>query len=313
LQRIFYAIPLQKIYFLNKKVTAHAALIGTNIFFAINFTAVKQLFIGGFILPFGLNLVRVAVTTILLWFLFLLAPQKVSIKREDYWRFVLCALTGITINQLLFVKGLSLTYSIHASLLMLCTPILITLLAGVLLKEKVTSNKLIGLLFGVIGAIALITNRTNSGVASNVVLGDVLVILNAISYTFYFILVKPLMKSYNPVMILRTIFTIGFVTMLPFCYTEFIETNWQSFTLNAWLLLIVVALGGTFFAYLFNIYGIKILGASISGAYIYAQPLLAASIAMIFLNESINATKIVAAILIFLGVYFVNRKTKTDA
>jgi drug/metabolite transporter (DMT)-like permease len=303
----------KKTIFLNKRVTAHAALIGTNIFFAINFTAVKQLFIGGFILPFGLNLVRVGVTTVLLWFLYLLAPQKANINREDYWRFVLCALTGITINQLLFIKGLSLTYSIHASLLMLCTPILITLLAGVLLKEKITSNKIIGLLFGVVGATTLIANRTNTGVASNVVLGDVLVILNAISYTFYFILVKPLMKSYNPVMILRTIFTIGFITMLPFCYTEFIETNWQSFTVNAWLLLTVVALGGTFFAYLFNIYGIKILGASISGAYIYAQPLLAAGIAMVFLNESINATKIVAAVLIFLGVYFVNRKTKADA
>jgi drug/metabolite transporter (DMT)-like permease len=295
---------------LTKTVKAHAALIGTNIFFAINFTAVKQLFNGNYVQPFGLNLIRVGVTSALLWVLFFLAPQKITIKKEDYWRFLLCSLTGITLNQLLFIKGLSLTYSIHASLLMLCTPILITLLAGFFLKEKITNNKIIGLVFGVVGASILIANRSNTGSANNVVLGDILVILNAISYTFYFILVKPLMKNYNPVMILRTVFTIGFVMMLPFCLTEFMQTTWETFTLNAWLLLAIIVLGGTFCAYLFNIYGIKILGASVSGSYIYAQPLLASAIAISFSDESLNSYKILAGLLIFLGVFFVNKISK---
>jgi drug/metabolite transporter (DMT)-like permease len=297
---------------LNKKVLAHAALIGTNVFFAINFTAVKQLFNAGFVLPFGLNLIRVAVTSFLLWLLFLAKPNKQLVQKKDYSRFILCALTGVALNQLLFIKGLSLTYSIHASLLMLCTPILITILAGIVLKEKITLNKIIGLFLGIMGATILVVARINSGYASNVLLGDVLVILNAISYTFYFILVKPLMKSYNAVMIIRVIFTIGLVMMLPFCWTEFMQTNWSSFTTNAWWLMAVVVLGGTFLAYLFNIYGIKILGATISGSYIYVQPLLAAAIASIFLGEEIDKYKIFSALLIFLGVYLVTKTNKQN-
>jgi drug/metabolite transporter (DMT)-like permease len=65
---------------------------------------------------------------------------------------------------------------------------------------------------------------------------------------------------------------------------------------------------GTFLAYLFNIYGIKILGASIAGAYIYTQPFFATIIAMVFLKESLELYKILAALLIFTGVYLSNKQ-----
>lgn len=288
---------------------AHLALLGTNIFFAINYTAIKYIVNTGFTKPFGLNLVRVGVSSILLWLLFFIKPTKVVIRKEDIGRFLLCALLGITVNQLLFVKGLSLTYSIHASLLMLTTPILITIMAAWLLKERLNLFKIIGLSLGIGGAVILISSRENSGNANDVILGDILVILNAIAYTFYFILVKPLMNRYNPVAIIRIIFTIGFFMMLPFCWQEYKEIDFSTFTPQAWLAISVITFTGTFLAYLFNIYGIKILGASMAGAYIYSQPFFAAAIAMIFLNEGFTWMKILAAACIFLGVYLTNKKT----
>jgi drug/metabolite transporter (DMT)-like permease len=74
--------------------------------------------------------------------------------------------------------------------------------------------------------------------------------------------------------------------------------------------MILVVLSGTFLAYLFNIYGIKVLGPSSAGAYIYTQPFFATAIAMIFLKESLPFYKIVAAVLIFTGVYLANKKLK---
>ena len=262
-----------------------------------------------FVKPFGLNLVRVGVSAVLLWILFFIKPTKVVIKKKDIGRFLLCALMGITLNQLLFVKGLSLTYSIHASLLMLTTPILITILAAWLLKERLNAFKTLGLSLGIIGAIILISSRESSGNANDVLLGDLLVIFNAIAYAFYFIAVKPLMQTYNPVAIIRIIFTIGFFMMLPFCWHEFHEINFASFTPQAWFALAIITLTGTFLAYLFNIYGIKILGASIAGTYIYSQPFFTAAIAMVFLNEGFTWMKGLAAVCIFLGVYLTNRKT----
>ena len=288
---------------------AHLALLGTNIFFAINFTAIKYLVNGNFAQPFAINLVRVGITAMLFWVLFIFKPVKSFIQKKDIGRLLLCAITGVAINQLLFVKGLSLTYSIHASLLMLTTPILITILAAWILKEKLTALKVVGLLLGITGAIILVTSKERSGSATNVVWGDLLIILNAISYTFYFILVKPLMKTYNAVVIMRVMFTMGFFMILPFCWQEFNEISWQSFTPEAWINLGIVVLLGTFLAYLFNAYGIKILGAGMAGAYIYSQPFFAAAIAIFFLNEGLTITKLVAAACIFLGVYLSNKKS----
>ncbi len=289
------------------KTKAHLALLFTNIFFAVNYTAVKYLINHELVKPFGLNLLRVGISAILLWALYIFKPVKTIIHKKDMRRFFLCALTGIAINQLLFIKGLSLTYSIHASLLMLTTPILITFIAAWLLKEKLNSYKMIGLALGIAGAIVLITARDNTGNASQVLSGDLLIILNAISYTIYFVLVKPLMKEYNPITVIRMIFTIGFFMILPFCWEEFTEVPWQAYSTTSCLLLIAIIFCGTFLAYLFNVYGIKILGASMAGTYIYSQPVFAAAIAIVFLGEELSLYKIIAAIFIFAGVYLANK------
>ena len=198
------------------KTKAHLGLLVTNLFFAINLSAVKFLTGNNFIKPFGLNVIRVGISVVLFWLLFLFKPVKENISRKDIPRLALCALTGIAINQLLFLKGLSLTYSIHAVLLMLTTPILITIIAAWLLKERVNIYTVTGLAFGVGGAVLLIASGKNSGTGNDVFMGDILFLINAISYTFYFILVKPLMSKYNPVQLIRWVFTLGFFMVLPF-------------------------------------------------------------------------------------------------
>ncbi|MEP7163062.1 MAG: DMT family transporter [Ferruginibacter sp.] len=294
---------------MQQKTSAHLALLFTNIFFAVNYTAVKYLINQQLVKPFGLNLLRVGISAILLWGLYFFKPVRSVIHKKDIGRFFLCALTGIAINQMLFIKGLSITYSIHASLLMLTTPILITFIAAWVLKERLNNYKIAGLFMGITGAVVLIAARDNTGNATQVLLGDILIILNAISYTFYFILVRPLMRQYDPITVIRMIFTMGFFMILPFCWSEVKEIPWQSYTTTSYILLTVIIFCGTFLAYLFNVYGIKILGASMAGAYIYSQPVFAAAIAIIFLGEDLSLYKIIAAIFIFAGVYLAKKNT----
>lgn len=294
------------------KTKAHFALLFTNIFFAVNYTAVKYLINHELVKPFGLNLLRVGTSAILLWVLYIFKPVKSVIYKKDLGRFFLCALTGIAINQLLFIKGLSLTYSIHASLLMLTTPILITFFAAWVLKERLNKYKFAGLLMGIAGAAVLISARNTSGNGTQVLTGDVLIIINAISYTIYFVLVRPLMNKYDPITVIRMIFTMGLFMIFPFCWQQFTEIPWHAYNTTAYILLTSIVIAGTFLAYIFNVFGIKILGASIAGTYIYSQPVFAAIIAIIFLGEELSFYKIIAAIFIFAGVYLAN-KTTTSA
>lgn len=293
----------------NTTTGAHIALLLTNLFFAINLSAVKHLTVLQLAKPFGINLVRVGVSALLFWVLYLLKPVTVKIEKQDRMRFFWCALTGIAVNQLLFLKGLSLTYPVHASLLMLTTPILIVITAGLFLKEKIGFTKMLGLALGLCGAAVLIGAKLNTAERNNIITGDILIIINAVSYTIYFIIVKPLMLKYNAIVVIRWIFTLGLVMVLPFGWNEFAGIKWQLFSVTDMLLMALVVITGTFLAYLFNIYGIKELGAATAGFYIYTQPFFATAIAMIFLHEPLELYKIIAAALIFTGVYLANRKS----
>ena len=293
-------------------IKAHLALLCTNLFFAINYTVVKYFTTRGYAGPFGLNILRLGVGIVLFWGLFLLHPHREKISRKDVLAILACAVTAIVLNQLLFIRGLVYTLPIHASLLTLLTPILITLVAALVLKEKLTLEKVFGLLLGVSGAVLLIRNKEAVPPGDDLVLGDVLVLLSAIAYTFYFILVKPLTAKYPPVMLMRLVFTFGFFLTLPICYREFTEIRWSAFGSTEWLLIFLLTIPGTFLAYVFNAYGIQKLTASIAGAYIYSQPVFAIIISMIFLKEPLTVPKSLAAALIFTGVYLARRKPENE-
>ena len=235
-----------------------------------------------------------------------MGKKKAGIKKEHLFRFILCGLTGVALNQTLFIKGLTMTSTIHASLLMLSTPLLITLLAFWVLKEKITVAKAAGLALGIGGAVVLILSKEKAGTSS--VSGDTLIILNAIAYTLFFILVKPLMNEYPPLHVIRWVFTFGFVMILPFGWTQFSAIQWPLFEWSHDVSLLSIVFFGTFLAYLFNAYGLRQLGAGVTGSYIYTQPVFTAVIAILFLNERFTIEKLLAGLMIFAGVFLVSRK-----
>jgi drug/metabolite transporter (DMT)-like permease len=292
---------------MNQSYKAYTAALIANLIFGSSYAAVKFI-TPGYIHPFALNFVRVAVTLSLFWILFLFKPGKVKFDRKDLPRFLICALTGIVINQLFFIKGVSLTTVIHSSLLSLGSPIFITIIAAWLLKEGFTVLKGIGLACGVGGASILILMKDQSGTASNMVLGDILVLINAISYAFYLVLVRPLMAKYSGIQVLRWIFTLGAIGILPVGIPYMISTSWVSFDFQHWMVLAYVAIFSTFVAYLLTVQSIQMIGSSATGAFIYTQPVFAAIFAMLFTGEYFTFYKLVAALLIFTGVYLVNRK-----
>ena len=294
---------------MNGNLKAHLGLLATNLFFACNYTIVKFFTSRHIAGPFGINIVRVTVSGILFWIVFVIKRPEKKIEKKDFVGLILCSVTAIALNQLLFIEGVSLTFPIHAALLALLTPILITVIAARVLNEKITYAKVAGLFLGVTGAALLIMQRQSVASGDNIVWGDILVMLSAVAYTFYFILVKPLMLKYSPAQVIRWIFTFGFILTAPISAKEYFAIQWQSFTTIDWILTFLIVIPGTFLAYVFNVYGIQKLSASKAGAYIYSQPVFAVIIAMIFLKEELSLYKIVAATCIFAGVYLSGKKT----
>jgi drug/metabolite transporter (DMT)-like permease len=255
-----------------------------------------------------LNVARVLVTTALFWLMVPFERRDRPVDRRDWLTILACALTGVTINQLLFIRGLSMTYATHASLIQLATPIMIPVFAWIFLREPIGSRRSLGLLMGVTGAALLILRRVDGSSADDVMAGNIMILLNAVSYSVYFILAKPLMAKYAPARFMRWVFTIGTCIITPIGWNEFTQADWASFTPQAWFSVGFVVIGATFLAYMFNIYALKHLDAGAIGSYIYLQPVMAAMVATLWYDEPFTFSQAISAALIFAGVYLVNQR-----
>ena len=219
--------------------------------------------------------------------------------------------------MLLFFHGLSLTSPIDASIIMTSTPVIVLFLSVFILKEKITSRKFLGIIIGGIGALLLILYGKKAGGTSSV-LGNLFVLANACSYALYLVLVKPLMKKYQALTVISWVFLFGFVFVFPFGIKDFLSTPFELFTLNTYLTVAFVVLGTTFLTYLFNAYALSYVSPSVSGSYIYLQPVVSfimVSFYAYFLHNStyaqdINSTKILSCVLVVIGVFLISRNKK---
>jgi drug/metabolite transporter (DMT)-like permease len=293
---------------MGERTKARIAVLLGNFFFGTSVIAVKQ--ISPVLIPaIALTAIRVGVVCILFWLMYLVYPIKTGFKKNDYWRLLLCGIAGITLNQTFSIKGMSLTSPIHASLLVLTTPITISLLAAWFLKEKWNSFKIMGLCLGITGGAVLVFSRDLSAHSSEEQnMGDLFVILGAISYSSYIILVKPLMANFSTIHILQWVFLFGACISVPMGWTALESIQWHLFSVTNWVCLIYVVIGATFLAYQLMNYGIKKLGASITGSFIYTQPFFATIASVLIFEEQINFSKMLAAVMIIAGVFLTNFK-----
>lgn len=290
-------------------VRAHAGLFAAAAFYAGNFTIAK-LVMPAYVQPYGFIVLRVVAAAALFWLTQWAMRTGERIQSGDWARLWLCALTGVAANQLLFFKGLSYTTPIHGALIMLMTPMLVLIAATVLLRERLSWQKITGVGIGLAGASLLVVGAGNNTIANapNPVLGDLLVAANAISYSFYLILVKPLMHRYNPITVLKWVFTLGVVMVVPVGSADLLAVDWANMPTNTYIAIAYVLFCVTYLTYLFNTSALRVVSPSVVSAYIYLQPLLTAIIALFTRQDQADGLLLLSAALIFAGVYLSSKK-----
>jgi len=292
----------------NRTLALLAALVATTIY-GLNHTIAKGL-MPTYIKPFGLILLRVLGATILFWLISIWGPKE-RIDIKDFKRIILSALFGMVINMLMFFKGLSLSTPINSSIIITISPILVFLMSAIFVKEKITLKKYLGISLGFSGALALILfgNEIRQD-APNISLGNLLFVINSISYGIYLIIVKPLTLKYHPLTLMKWLFLTALIINLPITLSEFNEVKWASLPFDAIWKMCFVVVGTTFLTYLLNVFALRELKASTVGIFMYLQPPIAIAFAITMGSDTLNFTKITAGILIFAGVYLVSKKSK---
>jgi drug/metabolite transporter (DMT)-like permease len=290
---------------------AHVAILLANLIYGANFSIAK-IAMPKYIQPSGFILLRVIVALILFWTFSKMTDKNEKIEPKDHVLLFMLGMFGVAINQLLFFEGLSRTSNINAALIMTSTPIMVMAAASILHKERITWMRGLGILLGVSGASSLILVRKDvSGMATWQ--GDLMILINAASYAIFIVGSKPLMKKYSPWLVIRWTFFYGLLLVIPFGYEQVGRIAWETFTWPVWLATAYVIVATTFFAYLFNTYGLHHLSASVVSFYIYLQPVFATMISLLITHEKVTLIQGVACLLIFSGVYLVNRQTAIPA
>jgi drug/metabolite transporter (DMT)-like permease len=289
---------------------SHLYLLLSNLIYGASFTIAKAV-IPDYIKPYGMILIRITVTAVM-FIIIQIFFIKEKIARKDVPLLILCALFGVSINQLLFFKGLSMTSPISTSLMSTITPILVLLFASMFQEEKLGWKKVLGIFIGAAGAVIIVIAGKRITLSSGEFLGDILVFANSAVYAIYLVIVKPLMKKYQPLTIITWVFFFGWIFVIPVGWSEFASINWQAITPVVWYAIIFIIIFTTFFSYLLNILALKNISSSVVGIYIYVQPIFATLIAVLFSKDHLTWQNIMASLLIFIGVYLVSFTKETQ-
>ena len=294
---------------MNETVKAHIALFLVALIYGGNYTIAKEVMDGGYLQPLTFILLRVT-AGLAFFYVFHQAFIREKVARRDYGLLALCGLFGVALNQMLFFSGLKFTTPINASLIMTTTPILVLIASSLLIGERITGRKVLGILLGAAGAVLLISYGHRVTINREGLLGDLLVFGNATAYGIYLVLVKRLMQTYHPITVVRWVFTFGILFVFPFGAGGLPSVAWHTFPTGIWLSVAYVLICTTFLAYLFNAYALKTVEASVVSIYIYLQPLLATLIALLSAKDHLDGVKVTSAMLIFAGVYLAGRSSR---
>ena len=287
-----------------------AAFLATSIY-GINHTVAKEImpiYIGSS----GFIMLRLLGATSIFWIISLFTPKE-KIQKKDFFRIIFASILGMCINMLAFFRGLELSTPINSGVIITLSPVLVLILSYFFLKEKITIKKILGILIGFSGAVFLILNTSKTGInAPNIPLGNSFFLLNASAYAGYLIIVKPLTQKYSLFTLMKWLFLIGLILSAPLTYDQFIKVNWSELPWFAIWRMGYVVIGTTFLTYLFNIYALKTLSPTTVGSLIYLQPMITIIFALITSNDTLDSTKLLSCLLVFIGVYLVSVKNKNN-
>lgn len=279
-------------------------------FFALSATAIWS---GNFIIardlntsipPISLAFWRWAVAVIVL---FPFAIKKLltdwEILRKNWIYIAITSLLGVTIfNTLIYLAGHTTT-AINLSLISITFPVFIIIFLRVFYKETITLYKAIGILLVLIGVLFLITKGNLSKLLNlSFAIGDVWMLLAAIIFAIYSLLLKQKPKKLSVLGFQLSTFIVGLLFMLPFFIWESLTISPIQFENKTIFSILYVGIFASLTAYILWNKAIEKIGPGNAGIIYYTLPLFSGFLAYLILDEAIGMVHLYSLVLILSGI-----------
>ena len=296
---------------MSERAKAHTALFIAAVLFAINYWVSDNLALHIDTIP--LVFFRTVGAMLLFGGLYFFDKDRAIPKTKDFILLSIAAIFGIIINQTLFFSGLKFTTAVDTSTIHVSNPLIVMTLSAIFLKIKLTRNKLIGVILGMIGALVLILYQKDYSVDGSRVYGNLMIFGNTFAYAIFLIMLKPLLQKYSPITAMFWLHVLASIILIPFSFNTMLNFNWVEVFSQYWFSIFYIVVMLTFVAYLLNMYGLKRISPTSVSFYVYLQPVFAYIIAIILGEQLPSLVKIIATLVIISGVVLVNRNKSVDS
>jgi len=303
----------------------HLLMLVTTFCWASNIIAGKEALRG--LGPIALAQLRLAGAAITFGLIFWFWPQRPRLRftRRDWLFLGQVALFGTTLNQLLFIGGLSRTSAAHTGLIVALGPVMVLVLSCLMRLEGLTILKSAGMVISFAGVGILALGRAGPGNTATLA-GDLIQLAGTAVFAYYTVLVKevaggrgtgvPPVQSHGQdahatidALTLNTlVFAMGALMMVPFALRAILGVRWSAMPGVAWGGLAFMILFGSVAAYLIYAFALTELTAARVAAFAYLQPVIATALGIWLLDETLTMRLVFGGALILFGVYLTERE-----
>jgi drug/metabolite transporter (DMT)-like permease len=219
---------------------------------------------------------------------------------------------GVVVNQLLFVKGLTLTTVINATLIGTTIPVFTLVVSIVLGYDRLSLRRTTGILLAAAGVIYLV-DPWRAQISPHTTTGNILIVTNSFCYGAYIAISKRLFKTYGALKVITWMFAVGCIVTAPIGAYALSGDPLHLAGIWIWLALLYIVLVPTVAAYYLNAWALTRVAPAIVATYIYLQPLIAFGLAPVLLGERLGWRTLIACLLIFAGVGVVISRARSRA
>jgi drug/metabolite transporter (DMT)-like permease len=237
--------------------------------------------------------------------LFLYAKYKglsLRIEPKAWWDMLALGLVGMTGYHLLFFQALRLTTAIKAAMIGATNPLISALLAAVFLGERLSGRRILLIFTALAGVLLTISNwQPALLLRQGPSLGDLLMAAAVLCWASYAILVRRLVRRFDPIVTTFYSFLTCVLILTPFQAVA-MARHGLAIDAHGWLAILYMGVFPTFIGYLVQQQAIKHLGVSRAALFINLVPVLVMVLAVAVLKEAWMAINLVSAAMIILSV-----------
>lgn len=289
----------------------HIALIVCNVIWAMDYPF-YNLVLPHYVKPIAMVAASLSVTA-----LFSLIPliwqkgQKVD--RSDIPKLIGAGLLIGVARKVFIMFGLSMTSPIDGSIIDTIVPLLVLLLSVILGIDRFTRPKIIGLVLGMAGAVAVVLTGGSAGHTHSQLWGNILIFLCACATSLYMVWFKKLVAKYHITTMLRWVYCTAAIATIPFGIRDIIHTDYTLIASSGKVLFAVlfVLMAPTYVPNLLLNFALKFVQPVVTSIYTYLQPVLAIVISVAMGLDKLRIDTVCFAVVIFVGVALVLRSYMT--